>query len=148
MRDEPYPWPAVSHEPRIQQISDDLAEGGYHPFHAPCGILLDEASRPRSTCIRCAWCDGYPCLVHAKSDAEVIAVRPLLHRTTSPCSPGRVTRLETDGSGRTVTGVVVSSDEREVYRADIVAVCAGAANSAKILLNWAATPRGLANGRS
>ena len=51
---------------------------GYHPFHAPCGILLDEAHRPASACIRCAWCDGYPCLVHAKSDAETIAVRPLL----------------------------------------------------------------------
>ena len=68
---EQYPWPPVSHEPRIQQIADDLAKGGYHPFHAPCGILLDEADRPRSTCIRCAWCDGYPCLVHAKSDAEI-----------------------------------------------------------------------------
>ena len=32
----------------------------------------------RSTCIRCTWCDGYPCLVHAKSDAETIAVRPVL----------------------------------------------------------------------
>ena len=49
---------------------------GYHPFPAPCGILLDEADRARSTCIRCTWCDGYPCLVHAKSDAETIAVRP------------------------------------------------------------------------
>ena len=38
-----YPWPAVSHEPRIQQLFDDLQSGGYHPFHAPCGILLDEA---------------------------------------------------------------------------------------------------------
>jgi hypothetical protein len=36
-----YPWPAVSHEPRVQQISDALAEGGYHPFHAPVGILLN-----------------------------------------------------------------------------------------------------------
>ena len=78
---------AVSHEPRIQQISDDLATGGYHPFHAPCGILLDEADRPRSTCIRCTWCDGYPCLVHAKSDAEVIAVRPAARTgRTSRCS--------------------------------------------------------------
>ena len=51
---------------------------GYHPFHAPCGILLDEADRARSACIRCTWCDGYPCLVHAKADAETIAVRPLL----------------------------------------------------------------------
>ena len=69
------------HEPRIQQLSDDLATGGYHPFHAPCGILLDEAERPKSTCIRCSWCDGYPCLVHAKADAESIAVRR--------CSTGR-----------------------------------------------------------
>ena len=76
---------AVSHEPRLQQISDGLAKGGWHPFHAPCGILLDEADRPRSTCIRCTWCDGYPCLVHAKSDAEVIAVRPVLGRETSRC---------------------------------------------------------------
>jgi len=149
-RSEPYPWPAVSHEPRLQQISDDLAKGGYHPFHAPCGIMLNEARRPESTCIRCTWCDGYPCLVHAKADAEVIAVRPLLDRPNVTLLTGAdVTRLETDDSGRTVTGVVVSRDgNREVYRADIVAVCAGAANSAKILLNSADDrhPRGLANG--
>jgi choline dehydrogenase-like flavoprotein len=147
---QPYPWPAVSHEPRIQQISDDLAKGGYQPFHAPCGILLDEASRPRSECIRCAWCDGYPCLVHAKSDAEVIAVRPLLGRANLTLVTGaEVTRLETDGSGRAITGVAVTrGGEREVYTADIVAVCAGAANSARLLLNSAsdAHPHGLANG--
>jgi choline dehydrogenase-like flavoprotein len=149
-RSEPYPWPAVSHEPRLQQISDDLAKGGYHPFHAPCGIMLNEARRPESTCIRCAWCDGYPCLVHAKADAEVIAVRPLLDRPNVTLLTGaEVTRLETDDSGRTVTGVVVSRDgNREVYRGDIVAVSAGAANSAKLLLNSAsdAHPHGLANG--
>ena len=43
-RSAPYPWPAVSHEPRIQQIADDLAKGGCHPFHAPFGIMLDEAT--------------------------------------------------------------------------------------------------------
>jgi choline dehydrogenase-like flavoprotein len=149
-RSGPYPSPAVSHEPRIQQISDDLEKGGYHPFHAPCGIMLDEAERPRSTCIRCSWCDGYPCLVHAKSDAEVIAVRPLLGRDNiTLLTDAEVTKLETDDSGRSVTGVVVSRNGgHEVYRGDIVAVCAGAANSAKLLLNSAtdAHPRGLANG--
>ena len=45
----PYPHPAVSHEPRIQQLADDLAAAGYHPFHAPCGIMLDEANMPFST---------------------------------------------------------------------------------------------------
>jgi choline dehydrogenase-like flavoprotein len=149
-RSGPYPWPAVSHEGRIAQISDGLAAGGYHPFHAPCGIMLNEANRPSSICIRCSWCDGYPCLVHAKSDADVIAVRPLLGRDNVTLVTGaEVTKLETDDGGRTVTGVVVSRDgEREVYTGDLVAVCAGAANSAKLLLNSAndAHPHGLANG--
>jgi choline dehydrogenase-like flavoprotein len=149
-RSEPYPWPAVSHEPRIQQISDDLAKGGYRPFHAPCGIMLDEANRPASTCIRCSWCDGYPCLVHAKSDAEIIAVRPVLGQANVTLLTGaEVTKLVTDSPGRTVTGVTVTRDgSTEVYTADIVALCAGAANSARILLNSASDshPRGLANG--
>ena len=108
-RSEPYPWPAVSHEPRIQQLSDELAAGGYHPFHAPCGILLDEADRARSTCIRCTWCDGYPCLVHAKADAETIAVRPLLDLpNVTLLVDAEVLNLETDPTGRSITGVVVS----------------------------------------
>jgi len=149
-RSAPYPWPAVSHEDRIQQIADDLAKGGYHPFHAPCGIMLDEASRPRSICIRCSWCDGYPCLVHAKADADVVAVRPVMHRPNVTLLTGsEVTKLETDSSGRVVTGVVVSRDGgNEVYHGDIVVVSAGAANSAKLLLNSATDvhPSGLANG--
>jgi choline dehydrogenase-like flavoprotein len=149
-RSQPYPWPAVSHEPRIGQISEGLAKGGYRPFHAPCGIMLNEAHRPSSICIRCTWCDGYPCLVHAKSDADVIAVRPLLERPNVTLVTGaEVTRLETDPSGHSITGVVVARDgEREVYTGDIVAVSAGAANSAKILLNSASDTHqeGLANG--
>ena len=127
-----------------------LEGGGYHPFHAPCGILLDEADRARSTCIRCTWCDGYPCLVHAKADAETIAVRPLLDApNVTLLVDAEVIRLETDGTGRTVTGVVVSRDgQREVYEGDIVVVSAGASNSAKLLLRSANDrhPDGLANG--
>jgi choline dehydrogenase-like flavoprotein len=149
-RSQPYPWPAVSHEPRMQQVSDDLEKGGYHPFHAPCGILLDEANRSKSACIRCTWCDGYPCLVHAKADAETIAVRPVMDQPNVTLLVGaEVTHLQTDASGRSVTGVVVSrGGQTELYTADIVVVSAGAANSAKLLLNSASEhhPRGLANG--
>jgi choline dehydrogenase-like flavoprotein len=145
-----YPWPAVSHEPRIQEISDALAAGGYHPFHAPCGILLDEANRPASQCVRCTWCDGYPCLVHAKADADVIAVRPLLTEpTVTLLVNAEVRRLTTDPGGGRVTSVVVSrGGQEEVYEADIVVVSAGAANSAAILLRSASDrhPDGLANG--
>jgi choline dehydrogenase-like flavoprotein len=146
----PYPWPAVSHEPRIQQLSDDLTAAGYQPFHAPCGIQLDEARRPASACIRCATCDGFPCLVHAKSDAEVIAIRPLLDSPNVTLLTGaEVLRLETSPSGREVTGVVVArAGHEEAYAGDIVVVCAGAANTARILLRSAADrhPQGLANG--
>src|ERR1700741_5045704 len=149
-RSAPYPAPAVSHEPRIQEIYDDLAKGGYHPFHAPCGIMLDEADRPRSACIRCAWCDGYPCLVHAKADAEVITVRPALaHPNVSLLINAEVVRLETDPSGRTVTTVVVErGGAREEYAADVVVLAAGATNTARILLRSASDrhPAGLANG--
>jgi choline dehydrogenase-like flavoprotein len=145
-----YPWPAIAHEPRIQQLHDDLEAAGYKPFHAPCGIMLDEADRPRSTCIRCTWCDGYPCLVHAKSDAETIAVRPLLGSpNVTLLVNSEVVKLETDPGGRSVTGVVVSRNgSTESYEADIVALSAGATNSAKILLSSAndAHPHGLANG--
>lgn len=146
----PYPWPAVSHEPRIQQISDDLRDGGYHPFAAPCGILLDEANRPASDCIRCATCDGYPCLVHAKSDAETIAVRPVLDLpNVTLLVNAEVQRLETDPAGSAVTSVVVSrGGQTESYSGDIVVISAGAANSARILLRSASDrhPGGLANG--
>jgi len=145
-----YPHPAVSHEPRLQQLADDLRAGGYHPFHAPCGILLDEADRPRSTCIRCTWCDGYPCLVHAKSDAETIAVRPLLDRpNVTLLVDAEVTKLQTDASGHTVTRVdVTRAGHEESYESDIVVLSAGAANSAKVLLRSANDqhPNGLANG--
>jgi len=147
-----YPWPSVSHEPRIQQISDALEKGGYHPFHAPCGIMLNEAARPASTCIRCAWCDGFPCMVHAKADAEIIAVRPILDMPNVTLQlNAEVIRLETDPSGRVVTGVVVDrggDGKEEVYRGDIVVLAAGAANTARILLRSASDthPAGLANG--
>jgi choline dehydrogenase-like flavoprotein len=148
-RSRPYPWPAVSHEPRIQQLFDDLTAAGYHPFHAPCGVLLDESDRGRSQCIRCTWCDGYPCLVHAKADAETIAVRPILDRpNVTLLVDAEVVRLETDDSGRTVTDVVVErGGHTEHYRGSIVVVSAGAANTAKLLLASAndAHPNGLAN---
>jgi choline dehydrogenase-like flavoprotein len=146
----PYPHPAVSHEPRIQQLSDDLARAGYRPFHAPCGIMLTENNMPFSTCVRCAECDGFPCLVHAKSDAEVIAVRPALtFPNVTLVTNARATRLKTNAAGTAVTEVEVERDGAvESYRGQIVVVSCGASNSARLLLASASDkhPRGLANG--
>ncbi len=146
----PYPFPAVAHEPRIQKLSDDLAKAGLHPFHAPCGVMLDADNMPYSRCVRCDNCDGFPCLVHAKSDAEVLSVRPAIeHPNVTLLIGARATHLETNAAGTAVTGVVVERDGgTESYTADIVVVSCGAANSAKLLLASATDkhPNGLANG--
>ena len=77
-------------------------------------------------------------------------MRPLLDApNVSLLVNAEVLKLETGTSGHNVTGVVVQRDgKREVYSAAIVAVCAGASNSAKILLQSADDkhPNSLANG--
>src|SRR5689334_1737938 len=53
----PYPHPMVQHEPRIQQLHDDLEHMGLHPSHLPIGVMLDQDEHgnalPSSRCIRC-----------------------------------------------------------------------------------------------
>ena len=107
----PYPHPAVSHEPRIQQLHDDLAKAGFRPFHSPCGIMLNEGNMPFSKCIRCMDCDGFPCLVHAKADAEVIGVRPAMQfPNVTLLTNARAMRLLTNATGTAVTEVIVDRD--------------------------------------
>src|SRR3974390_137500 len=148
--DDPYPDPPVSNEPRIEELFNDLKAAGYHPFPAPCGVMLNERNMAYSKCIRCQTCDGYPCLVHAKSDAEVVAVRPALEfPNVTLLRNAKAVKLETSADGKVVTDVVAEVEgEREVLRGDIVAVSCGAANTAKLLLMSAndAHPHGLGNG--
>ncbi len=146
----PYPHPPVRHEPRIQQLSEDFARLGLRPFHVPLGIRLDETNPRASACIRCDTCDGFPCLVDAKSDAQVLCVDPALrHPNVSLLTNAYVERLETGPSGREVTRVIVKRDgATEEYSANVVVVSCGAINSAALLLRSAGDrhPKGLANG--
>jgi choline dehydrogenase-like flavoprotein len=144
-----YPHPPVSHEPRIAEVAQLLSGKGLHPFHCPLGIKLDEAHAAFSTCIRCNTCDGFPCLVNAKSDADVNCIRPALATgNVTLLTDARVLRLESSGSGREVTGVVAQvGGEPTRFVGDIVVVSCGAINSAALLLASTSDrhPRGLAN---
>ncbi len=142
----PYSHPAVSHEPRMQQLSEDFSQQGLHPFHTPLGIQLNEAEPNKSACIRCSTCDGFPCLLFAKADSQVFGIDqalgyPNVHLLTG----AKVDKLQTSASGREVTGVVVGDT---TYSASIVVVACGAINSAALLLRSASIhhPNGLANG--
>jgi choline dehydrogenase-like flavoprotein len=153
-RSAPYAYPPVSHEPRMQQLSDTFAEQGLHPFHMPLGILLDEQNGRvlrQSPCIRCGAFDGYPCPTNGKADAEVMCIEPVLaaHPNVTLLTGAYVSRLDTSTSGRSVSAVQVQRGEAtEMYSADIVVVACGALSSALLLLRSANDkhPQGLANG--
>jgi choline dehydrogenase-like flavoprotein len=146
----PYQHPPLSHEPRIKQLVDDMTRLGHQPFPMPVGIMLDEKNPQKSKCIRCNTCDGYPCLVSAKADAQVICVDPALeHPNVTLLTDAYVARLETSASGREISAVHVERNgAKERYTANIVVSSCGAINSAALLLRSANDqhPNGLANG--
>ena len=150
----PFPYPAVSHEPAIQALSDGLTRQGLHPFHLPLGILLDEKNgKPTLTsiCIRCDAFDGFPCPLNGKADAQVVCIDPALvaHPNLTLLTRAYVSKLRTDATGGAVTGVeAIREGHSERYSADIVVVACGALSSALLLLRSSCDqhPNGLANG--
>lgn len=149
-----YAFGPVQHEPRIQALSDGFAKLGLHPFHLPIGVNLIQNSQGAAThdspCIRCDRVDGFPCLLGAKADSDVVAVRPALaaHDNLTLLTRATATQLVTDDSGRAVTGVVTELPAgTETFSADIVVLSAGSILSAALLLASANDkhPSGLAN---
>ena len=144
-----FPFPPVPHEPRIQELSEDFAAAGARPFHVPLAVMYDAANAQKSPCILCDTCDGYPCLLNAKADAQTCGVDPALgHANVTLLTGVRVDRLVTDRGGRRVSRVIASVNGQPAeFSADLVVVACGAINSAALLLRSAsdAHPRGLAN---
>jgi choline dehydrogenase-like flavoprotein len=147
-----YPYPAFSNEPRMQAIENDVRQLGIHTFPIPLGLKLNEADPVASKCVRCDTCDGYPCLLHAKSDADINCIRQIMHLPQVTLKTNsRVTRLVTNSTGTSVTAVEVMHQDAKgataTYQGGFFAVCAGAINSAVILLASANDkhPNGLAN---
>ena len=105
--------------------------------------------RPGGSCIRCATCDGFPCPLDAKSDAETCGIDPALATGRARLETGvRVRRIVADAGGRRVDRLVAEGPRGafEVTGERFV-LAAGAVNSAALLLASADArhPRGLAN---
>ncbi len=144
-----YPFPPLPHEPRMQELFDDLTALGARPFPIPLGVRLNDDGRPQSP-VHLSNFDGFPDLTEVKADAHVVAVQPALARpNVEIVTDAFVERLQTSASGREISGVVVSrGGASETYRAHVVVVACGAINSAALLLRSASDrhPHGLANG--
>src|SRR5262249_7316194 len=113
-RSSDFPYPAVKHEPRIQQLHDDLVQLRLHPSHLPGGGRCDQCddgnAAAASQCVRCDRLAGFPCVVSGKADSQVVCVDPALaaHPNLELVTDARVDRLETDASGRQVSAVVAT----------------------------------------
>jgi choline dehydrogenase-like flavoprotein len=144
-RSTPFPYPALEHEPYIADLASRLREQGVTPSSNAIGVDLREGGR----CIRCATCDGFPCKLDAKSDAETCGIDPAIATGHARLLTGmRVRRIVTDGTGRRVDHLVVEGRDglvKATGRKFVLA--AGAVNSAALLLASADEkhPRGLAN---
>jgi choline dehydrogenase-like flavoprotein len=142
----PSPFAAVPHAPGMARIAERLRAQGLHPSPLPLGLI--KPGDPTG-CRLCNTCNSFVCRIHAKSDADVIGIRPIAGRPnvtlwTNACA----TRLVTDPSGRRIDGVDVERNGGvERVSAPVVIVACGAVNSAALLLRSANDkhPGGIAN---
>ena len=142
----PYKYDAVEHAAGMATIVEQLRALGLHPSPLPLGLLRPGA---QDGCQLCNTCNSFPCKVHAKSDADICCIRPLLGQPQIRLWTNSLARrLVTGATGRTVEAVEVERDgEIHTVHAPVVVVACGAVNSAALLLRSSSDkhPNGLAN---
>ena len=142
----PYPYPPVPHAPGMMAIVEKLRALGLHPSTLPLGLV-----RPGEAggCQLCRTCNSFPCRLNAKSDADVLCVRPALaHPTVTLWTGALATRVVTSADGARVEAVEIErGGATHRVETGLVIVACGAVNSAALLLRSAGGkhPGGMAN---
>ena len=136
----PYPYSPVPDEPAIAAARERMARVGLHPAHLPLGVDIDAWLKRAAT----GW-DAFPDARSGKMDAETCGLAcALAHSNVALRTGARVERLLMAPDGKRVEGVEYSQGgERRVVSAKVIALCAGAVNSAALLLR--SSERGVAN---
>jgi choline dehydrogenase-like flavoprotein len=127
-RSTPFPYPTLEHEPYIADLAARLREQGVNPSSNAMGV----DRRPGGSCIRSATCDGFPCPLGAKSDAETCGIDPAIATGHARLQTGvHVRRIVTDPTGRRVDHLVADGPDgpAKITGGEFV-LAAGAVNSA------------------
>ena len=142
----PFPHPAVPHDEGMVKCVTQLRQQGLHPSPLPLGL---RSPGSQDGCILCNTCNSFPCLRHAKCEAEVCCVKPALEQpNVTLWTDAHAQRLLMEPSGSRVEAVEVRcKGETRRVEAPLVLVSCGAVNSAALLLRSASDrhPNGLAN---
>lgn len=133
-RRTPFPFPAMKHEPYVEELGKRLTKAGVHPHSNSMGIDIG----PSGKCIRCKTCDGFVCKLDAKSDAEVNALNPAIatgHVTLM--TSVHVTRIVLSDNGKTVSHLEATKngESLEIYGKKFV-ISAGSVNTAALFTSF------------
>ncbi len=138
-----YKFKPVPDEPAIGRLRQRLVRAGVTPACLPLGVdakkWLERAKTP--------W-DAFPDTTGAKMDAETVSMKKALSFANVSIETGaKVTRLHADKAGRIVSLDYFQGKARKTLTPKLVALAAGAVNSAVLLLKSANEqyPTGLAN---
>lgn len=145
---KPYPELPLEHEPRIQELFDDIKQLGLHPFPLPIGVSM--AKKTEQAPFVLDRFDGFPDPTESKGDSHVMGIKKALeYPNVSLLVNTLVKKLMTNATGNKITRVVTETNGvEELFTANIVVVACGAINSAALLLKSKNDkhPNGLANG--
>jgi choline dehydrogenase-like flavoprotein len=143
-----YPHSPLENEQSIEWLTQRLKKLGLQPFPLPSAVHQGDGGH----CQKGSPCDGFPCKIRAKFDGENAFLRPALkeNKTISMFPYTRVLQIFHDSKGTHVTGVKAVNSQGKHFNlsADIIVLCAGAVQSAALLLASGSKlyPHGLANG--
>jgi len=129
-RSTAFPYPALEHEPYVAELIERLRAQGVNPSSNAMGV----DRRDGGLCIRCGTCDGFPCRLGAKSDAETCGIEPaILTGNARLAESTRVRRII--ARGRRVDHLIAEDRDGEVrVTGRKFVLAAGAVNSAALLL--------------
>ena len=144
----PYPFPPLKHEPRIQEVVTDLQTFGLQPFPLPIGVNPDNKKKAVAPFVLDRF-DGFPDPTEHKADAQVNALRLALNnKNVTLWTNAKVEKLHTNNTGTEISEIeLFYNNETLLLKADLIILSAGAINSATLLLKSANSlyPNGLAN---
>ena len=145
MRAERFPFAAVPNAPQVEQMAVALRSQGLSPSSLPLAVFSGAAG----SCILCRTCDGFPCRITQKGDAESCGVHPALATgNVNLVTNAHAETLELSPDGKKVTAICVRiAGELKRFAAPLFVVSCNAVNSAALLLRSAGgeAPKGVAN---
>ena len=147
-RRKPLPMPPLAPSREHQVLLPAAKRLGLHPFDIPM-LRNTVPYNGRRSCMRCRWCVGFACELSARNGTHNTVIPVAL--ATGKCdlrTDCMVREITLDDRGHATGVAYYDANERlEHQTADLVIICGGAVESARLLLNTRHRlfPNGLGN---